>query len=306
MGQKMMSFVKDLAVVDPKTFKIVLKEQTGLVLPALGKPSSNVPFMMPKRVAETAAERRRSPTSRARARSSSRRTSGSPATRRSTSSSRSTSRGPSRPRRWPAARWSRSTAWSGARSAITRRPSTPSSPARSTTSSRRPTISCLCSRRTPTSSWWTPIPLGNQYAFRYNTLAKPFDNAKVRQAVMVRLQSEGLPRGGHRRSRLLQGLQGDVPVRLAQFDSTKGMDGCLESNFEKAKALLKEAGYDGTPIVLMHSTDLAVLTNLAPVAKNAHGEGRLQGGHAVHGLADAGVPPRQEGPAAPRAAGTPS
>src|SRR6266536_1973494 len=55
MGQKMMSFVKDVVVVDPKTFKIVLKEQTGLVLPALGKPSSNVPFMMPKRVADTPA-----------------------------------------------------------------------------------------------------------------------------------------------------------------------------------------------------------------------------------------------------------
>ena len=29
-------------------------------------------------------------------------------------------------------------------------------------------------------------PLGNQYAFRFNTLAKPFDNAKVRQAVVMR------------------------------------------------------------------------------------------------------------------------
>jgi len=55
MGQKMMSFVKDLVVVDAKTLKVVLKEQTGLVLPALGKPSSNVPFMMPKRVADTPA-----------------------------------------------------------------------------------------------------------------------------------------------------------------------------------------------------------------------------------------------------------
>src|SRR2546428_11306480 len=55
MGQKMMSFVKDFVVVDGKTFRIVLKEQTGLVLPALGKPSSNVPFMMPKRVADTPA-----------------------------------------------------------------------------------------------------------------------------------------------------------------------------------------------------------------------------------------------------------
>ena len=46
------------------------------------------------------------------------------------------------------------------------------------------------------------------------------------------------------------------------------MDGLLESNFQKARDLLKEAGYDGTPVVLMHSTDLAVLTNLAPVAKS--------------------------------------
>ena len=50
--------------------------------------------------------------------------------------------------------------------------------------------------------------------------------------------------------------------------SDAGMDGLLTSNFDKAKALLKEANYDGTPIVLMHSTDLAVLTNLAPVAKS--------------------------------------
>jgi peptide/nickel transport system substrate-binding protein len=41
----------------------------------------------------------------------------------------------------------------------------------------------------------------------------------------------------------------------------------LESNFEKARNLLKEAGYDGTPIVLMHSTDVDALANLAPVAK---------------------------------------
>ena len=37
---------------------------------------------------------------------------------------------------------------------------------------------------------------------------------------------------------------------------------------QEGPELLKEAGYDGTPIVLMHSTDLQVLTNLAPVAKS--------------------------------------
>src|SRR5262249_5392583 len=50
MGQKLMTFVKEMTVINSRTFKIVLNEPTGLVLSALGKPSSNVPFMMPRRV----------------------------------------------------------------------------------------------------------------------------------------------------------------------------------------------------------------------------------------------------------------
>jgi len=53
MGQKLVSFVSALESPDAKTIVIKLKQPTGLVLSALGKPSSNVPFMMPKRVAET-------------------------------------------------------------------------------------------------------------------------------------------------------------------------------------------------------------------------------------------------------------
>src|SRR6202040_2044766 len=53
LGQQLMASVGEMKAVDAKTFTIVLKEPFGLVLEALGKPSSNVPFMMPKRVAET-------------------------------------------------------------------------------------------------------------------------------------------------------------------------------------------------------------------------------------------------------------
>src|SRR5437868_3149737 len=53
MGQKLMASVASFEAVDPKTFKLILKEPYGLVLLSLAKPSSNVPFMMPKRVAET-------------------------------------------------------------------------------------------------------------------------------------------------------------------------------------------------------------------------------------------------------------
>src|SRR5580704_1484234 len=53
LGQKVMSFVDTIAVQGPNSFTITLREPTGLLIFALGKPSSNVPFMMPKRVAET-------------------------------------------------------------------------------------------------------------------------------------------------------------------------------------------------------------------------------------------------------------
>jgi len=51
------------------------------------------------------------------------------------------------------------------------------------------------------------------------------------------------------------------------FASTKGWDDKFTSNMDKARALLKEGGYDGTPVVLLGTTDLYVLNNLAPVAK---------------------------------------
>ncbi|MFV0296590.1 MAG: ABC transporter substrate-binding protein, partial [Hyphomicrobiaceae bacterium] len=53
MGQKLMSFVESLKATDAKTIVMKLSAPTGLVTLGLGKPSSNVPFMMPKRVADT-------------------------------------------------------------------------------------------------------------------------------------------------------------------------------------------------------------------------------------------------------------
>lgn len=53
MGQKLMDATAALDVVDDRTFTLTLKEPYGLVLQSLGKISSNVPFMMPARLAET-------------------------------------------------------------------------------------------------------------------------------------------------------------------------------------------------------------------------------------------------------------
>src|ERR1700754_3262552 len=53
MGQKLMDFTASLEATDAKTITLKLKEPYGLVLESIGKPSSLVPFMMPKRLADT-------------------------------------------------------------------------------------------------------------------------------------------------------------------------------------------------------------------------------------------------------------
>ena len=57
MGQKLMTFVERMDAPAPNQFRIFLREACGFVLEALGKPSSNVPFIMPKRVADTPADK---------------------------------------------------------------------------------------------------------------------------------------------------------------------------------------------------------------------------------------------------------
>ena len=266
MGQKLMSFVKDLVVVDGKTFKIVLKEQTGLVLPALGKPSSNVPFMMPKRVADTLA---------------------------SEQISDFTGSGPFV---FKKDEWKAGDKAVYVKNAQYKPRSEPVSGLAGgkvvkvdrvewrAISDHQTAINALLAGEidyieSPPHDLYPVLkkdanvklvesnPLGNQFVFRPNTLAKPFDNAKVRQALLVAFNQKDF----------LDAVIGDpayYKVCKSLFpcgspnESFKGMDGFLDANADRAKALLKEAGYDGTPIVLMHSTDLAVLANLAPVAKN--------------------------------------
>jgi peptide/nickel transport system substrate-binding protein len=53
LGSKLMEFTAGIEATDARTFTLKLKEPYGLVLESLGKPSSTVPFMMPKRLAET-------------------------------------------------------------------------------------------------------------------------------------------------------------------------------------------------------------------------------------------------------------
>jgi peptide/nickel transport system substrate-binding protein len=268
MGQKLMTFVQDIQVVDPRIFKIVLKEPTGLVLQALGKPSSNVPFMMPKRVADTDPN---------------------------TQISDFIGSGPFifKKEEWKPGDKAVYVKFAQYRP----RSETPSGLAGGKVAKvdrvewrwipdHQTAINALLAGEldyieSPPHDLLPVLkgdanvklvdgnPLGNQYTFRYNTLHAPFDNPKVRQAVMWAFNQEDFLRAVIGDKQYYKVCQSLFPCGTP-LESRKGLEGGLliESNVAKARALLKEAGYSGTPIVLMHSTDLAVLANLAPVAKS--------------------------------------
>jgi peptide/nickel transport system substrate-binding protein len=56
LGQTVASAIAEYRAVDEKTFSIILKKPFPLLLDALAKPDSIVPFIMPQRVAETSAD----------------------------------------------------------------------------------------------------------------------------------------------------------------------------------------------------------------------------------------------------------
>lgn len=53
MGQALLGYAESLEAIDPRTFRLVLKQPIGFVIDTLAKIDSNVPFMMPERIART-------------------------------------------------------------------------------------------------------------------------------------------------------------------------------------------------------------------------------------------------------------
>ena len=105
-----------------------------------------------------------------------------------------------------------------------------------------------------------------QYVFRPNSRVKPFDDPKVKAALWYAFNQQDFAMATIGNADYIKECKA-IFICGSPFSSNAGMDGLLTSNMKKAQEVLKESGYDGTPIVLLHSTDLKVLTNLAPVAK---------------------------------------
>ncbi len=58
LGRRLMASVDTMEAIDARRFRIVLKEPSGLVLDALGRPNSPVPFILPERLAQTPGDQR--------------------------------------------------------------------------------------------------------------------------------------------------------------------------------------------------------------------------------------------------------
>ena len=264
MGQKLALALQEYKVVDPRTFQIVLKETYGALLESIGKPSVVVPFMMPRRVAETDPFKQIDDY---------------------------TGSGPFvfkkdewkpgekivylrntkyKPRAEPMSglaggkvveldrvEW----VWiPDAETQLNALLSGEIDMIESVSHDHLPVLEKSKAVRVITNK------TSGQYVFRMNWLNPPFNNQGVRQAAMMALgQAEFLQAsvGDKRYYRPCKALF-TCGTPLA---SDAGMAGLIEGNADKARQLLQEAGYDGTVVVIPQSTDLGVLKQLAPVAK---------------------------------------
>ena len=253
-GQKLMQFTKELTAVDTRTFMIALKEPYGLVIEALGKPSSNVPFIYPKRIAETPADKQ---------------------------ISEYIGSGPFvfmkdqwrpgekvvyekfkdyKPRPEPAS------GLAGGKTAYLDRVEWVVLPDIQTAINalqageldmvQQPPFDMLDMLEKDKNIQVVDLnKLGTHFAFRFNTLHKPFDNPKVREAALYAMNQKDVLQSGVGNPKYAKECKALFACD-APNSTIKGWEDKLTSNYAKSRQLLQEAGYDGTPLVLLAASDL--------------------------------------------------
>jgi peptide/nickel transport system substrate-binding protein len=265
MGQKLMDFTESLEATDEKTVTLKLKEPYGLVLESIGKPSSVVPFIMPKRIAETAPD---------------------------TAITEHIGSGPFKfvqdefqpgvravyeknedyaPREGEPS-WA-----SGAKEAKVDRVEWITMPDAQTAINalmsgeidyiEQPPIDLLpLIEGNDEITVRNTNELGYQTIGRFNFLHPPFDDVKVRRAALLAMNQQDVMDAMIGNPDYYQ-LCGAMFVCGTPLETDVGSESLVQGNgMEEAKRLLQESGYDGTPIVVMHPTDVGTLKTQPVVA----------------------------------------
>jgi peptide/nickel transport system substrate-binding protein len=265
MGGVLAKFIDRYEAVDARTFRLVLKEKCGIVLDALGKPSSNVPFIMPARIAAT------SPTEQVK---------------------EAIGSGPFvfkadefkpgervvylknakyKPRSEPVDGLSGGKVVQVDRVewVIIRDPQTQFNAIKAGEVDwvEQPAFDQIGSIKTLSDVRLDDFAVaGLAFIIRFNHLHKPFDNPKIRQAAMVAMGQEAYLKTQVGVPGLYRYCPSIYPCGTTYASENTGyFTGMADP--KKAQQMLKDAGYDGTPVLLMRPTDLASIAKIPLVAK---------------------------------------
>ncbi|KRR07344.1 ABC transporter substrate-binding protein [Bradyrhizobium jicamae] len=265
MGQKLFEFVAELKAVDERTFRMVLKEPCGFVLAALGKPTANVPFIVPARIAATPADQAITDHL------------GSGPFRFVTSEFQPGSKAVYEKNPDYVSRDEPSDGTGGGKVVKIGRYEWISIPDFQTATNalvndeidyfevpphdHHPMI-----KRASNVEFTDYNTLGFSGMCRMNWLVPPFDKPEIRQAVLHAVNQKdwldtqiGNPE--------YYKITPAIFVAGAPFESSVGWS--TKADTARAKALLKEGGYKGEPITILHATDAPIITALGTVTAEA-------------------------------------
>lgn len=258
-GQLLTERMASLDALDDNTFRIVLKKPWGLLLEALGKPSSLVPFIMPARIAAT------------------------PPT---TPITDPVGSGPYIMRRdlWVSGSkvvYDKNTKYvprsepadgltGGKRVAFDRVEWViMSDPQTATAALQRGEIDIyedVSPDLVPVLARRNDVRLetgnsGQHMVLRINSTQPPFNNPKLRQALRY-----AVDQANYIRAYTDDAKQGKVCASMYTCSSPyMSSAGWVKPDLERARALVREAGYDGTPVVILQPTDIPNLNTYAQV-----------------------------------------
>lgn len=261
-GQQLFQNIESLTADDDKSFVVVLKEPDISIIQTLAKVSVNVPFMMPKRIAQTDAF---TPITEA--------VGSGPFIYKADKKTADTAvyvRNPDYvPRRNPSSlaagakiakvdvvKWQYFPNQEEAvRKLIDGKVDYVESPSTSL-------VSLMEGNEDVTVA--STDPLGNVAMARFNHQQAPFNNAGVRRAVLMAMQQDAYMSAALGDSRYWRNCYSVFPCGTPLANEA-GSEVMKTGDLQAAKQALKDAGYDGTPVVLLNPTDMPVMAAFTKV-----------------------------------------